>query len=83
VKSIEVPYSKTLTRAKPLATRHLIKSVPASATRVELVVRHVWLPRELLPQIEINSREQKRGFSLPLGKTAAPVSVVADFLLHL
>src|SRR4029453_15931970 len=30
MKSIEVPYSKTLTKAMPLATRHLIKCVPAS-----------------------------------------------------
>src|SRR4029450_11854935 len=29
MKSIEVPYSKTLTKAMPLATRHLIKCVPA------------------------------------------------------
>src|SRR5215475_13001013 len=31
MKNIEVPYSKTLTKAMPLATRHLIKCVPASA----------------------------------------------------
>src|SRR5262245_28803388 len=31
MKSIEVPYSKTLTKAMSLATRHLIKCVPASA----------------------------------------------------
>ena len=30
MQSLEVPYAKTLTRAMPLATRHLIKCVPAS-----------------------------------------------------
>jgi AbiTii-like protein len=35
MKSIEVPYSKTLTKAMPLATRHLIKCVPASGNALD------------------------------------------------